>query len=340
RGFLSCRNIQKNGVKYGIMFNFKSMDKAYSVMNEISQIRNPVAFDTFKTADPVMRSLLDAAKKLAVTDETVLVTGAPGSGKSMLVRAIHDFSDRAAKPFLVVNCRGFSPEYLEAELFGRDTEAEGELAPGSKLRIAQGGTVFFRHVEELPLFLQKRLTQIIKAKKLEEENAVAARLLFSSDDSISSLAERRLFDEELAVRISQYSLSIPPLLARPADVRLLVDLNIEKYSRLYDRRRKKDSALPEILYRQTWFGNVRQIEKTIEYLLSDPSVETLSPALLEERVSGFVGGDRHSIQSLEEMEKEIIQKAMTMYRNKDDVARALQIGRATLYRKLKQYDIA
>lgn len=339
-GFLSCRNIQKNGVKYGIMFNFKSMDKAYSVMNEISQIRNPVAFDTFKTSDPQMRSLLDAAKKLAVTDENILVTGAPGSGKSMLIRAIHDFSDRADKPFLVVNCRGFSPEYLEDELFGRGAERESGLAPNSKLRIAQDGTVFFRHIEELPLFLQKRLTQIIKAKKLEADNAVAARLVFSSDECISALAERRLFDEELAVRISQHALAIPPLAERSSDIRLLVDANYEKYCRLYDRRPGKHSGLLDILYRQSWPGNVRQIEKAIECLLSDPAVDSLSPSRLEELVEDFVGGSRSAIQPLEDMEKALILKALALYRNKDEVARALRIGRATLYRKLKEYDIA
>jgi len=339
-GFMSCRHIQRNGVKYGVMFIFRSIDKAYGVLNEISHARAPVSFETLRTNDQAMAALLDSAKKIAVTNETVLVTGAGGTGKSILVRAIHDFSDRAAKPFLVVNCRGFSLEYLGDEIFGRDTEDEDELASISTLRMAQDGTVFFRHIEELPLLLQKRLTRVIKAKKLGAENKVAARMIFSSDVPVSGLVTARLFDEELAVRISRYSMAIPALADRPVDIRLMVDLYADKYTRLYGRRRGLEQAARESLYLRSWPGNVRQIERTMEYLLSDPSVEAMSHLEIESRVSRLAGSELRSEESLEEMEKKLILKVMAFHKNKDEAARALQISRATLYRKLKQYDLS
>lgn len=337
-GFLSCRNIQKNGVKYGVMFNFKSMEKAYSVMNEISQIRTPVAFDCFKTSDPAMRAVIDSAKRLAVSDETILVSGPQGTGKSMLARAMHDFSDRASKPFLVIDCRGFSPEYLEDEVFGRGVDYE--LTPSSRLRMAQDGTAFFRHVEDLPLHLQKRLTRVMKAKKLEEPDAVSARLLFSSSGCVVSLAERRLFDEELAVRISQNEIRLPALDDRVGDVPLLAEYAAEKYARLYGRGEGSAAAVAGVLARQVWPGNVRQLEKAAEYLLAEAAVEGLTPDDLEERAARYLGAERRTIQSLEEMERELILKALSLHQSKDEAARALRIGRATLYRKLKQYGMA
>lgn len=338
-GFLSSRHIQKNGVKYGMMLIFKSMEKAFSVLNELSQVKTPVSFDSFVAADPATRELLESAKRLAVTDETVLVAGAPGTGKSTLIRAIHDFSDRAANPFVVVNCRGFSPEYLEEDIFGRGSEGDEQSRSG-KLLLAQGGTVFFRHVEEMPIFLQKKLTRVIKAKKLDEDNAVAARLVFSADSCILKMIAERRFDEELAVRISRHTLSIPPLAERPRDAKLLVDHFIEKYERLYSRRLELDASVLDILYRQAWPGNAAQVEKTVEYLLSDPACASLSSSAVESLVARLVGAPQSGVQPLEEMEKQLILKALAAYPNKDDVARALQIGRATLYRKLKQYEIA
>ena len=338
-GFLTSRTVQRNGARCGIIFLFKSIDRALSTLNELSQRATPVGFDSFHTNDTAMRGVLDAAKRLAVSNENIVVIGAPGTGKSMLVRAIHDFSDRAGMPFMVINCRGFSSDYLEEEIFGKRNEPDEVPAPGSKFRMAQWGTLFFSHIEEFPRSLQRRLTQVLKANRLDSRNACGARLVFSCNQCPLSLAGQGLFDEELAVRISRASLTIPSLADRPGDIALLVDAVLAKAMGQDDR----PGLPPEVvalLKDRLWPGNVRQIEQAVDYLFHNPGMANGALADVGNRLSGFIGTSSHSVPSVEDMEKNLIRKAVAMYPTKDQAAEALQIGRATLYRKLKLYGLS
>jgi sigma-54 dependent transcriptional regulator, acetoin dehydrogenase operon transcriptional activator AcoR len=338
-GFLTSRIVQRNGSRCGIIFLFKSIDRAFSALNELSQRATPVGFDIFKTNDPSMQAMLDNAKRLAVSNENILVIGAPGTGKSMLIRAIHDFSDRASMPFLVINCRGFSPDYLEEEIFGKNMEEDEVLAPDSKLRMAHLGTVFFRHIEELPRVLQHRLTRILKAKHLDSRNVYKARMIFSSSRCLVSLAKQGMFDEELAIRISHASLTIPSLSDRRGDVSLLVDTALAK-AMYKGHHPALKPGMVEVLKDQPWPGNVRQIEQAVDYLYHNPELANADPADAARQLSSFIGNSSQSVPSVVEMEKNLIRKAVAMYHTKDEAAEALQIGRATLYRKLKQYGLS
>jgi DNA-binding NtrC family response regulator len=252
---------------------------------------------------------------------------------------MHDFSDRAGMPFMAIHCRGFSSDYLEEEIFGKKNESDEMLAPGSKLRMAQWGTLFFSHIEEFPRSLQRHLTQVLKVNRLDSRNGCGARLLFSSNKSPLALAAQGLFDEELAVRISRAPLTIPSLAERPGDIALLVDATLAKA----EARGFRPALSPEavgLLKNRPWPGNVRQIEQAVDCLIHIPGIANAALAEVANRLSILIGDSNQSVPSVEDMEKNLIRKAVAMYPTKDQAAEALRIGRATLYRKLKLYGLS
>jgi len=340
-GFLSYRIIQQNGVRYGMVFLFKSVASAYGVLNSQANIKACSSFDSFKTEDPAMFAIITKAKMVAVTEEPILISGPAGSGKSMLARAIHSYSDHAERPFIVIDCGASSSEYLEADIFGSpERMPDSKLPLASKLLIAQNGTIYFRHIDSLPLYLQARLVAIIKARTLSGLGNVAARMIFSSNEDLLKISAEGSFDEELAVRISHTTISIPALNERPADIVMFIRYFLEKYSRIYEKECGIDQAALSFLGSRFWPGNISQMERIIERIVKTTREETITMPWLGSWLASKPEPGVEAVESLEELEKRQIMKALGIYPNRDDVARVLGIGRATLYRKLKYYRIS
>jgi len=338
-GFLSYRIIQKNGVKYGTMFLLKSLDNAFGVLNDTSEVRACSSFDAFRTEDKAMQAALDLAKKLAVTEEPLFILGPQGAGKSILARSIHAFSDHADRPFIVVDCAAFSSEYLETEIFGLPESEGTEASPTSKLRIAQNGTIYFMRADKLPLHLQSRLVALMKARTLSGKGDIAARMLFSSNRDVAALAADGLFDEELAIRIAQNTVRIPPLSERPGDIVVLARHFLDKFNRIYEKRCGITEEALKFLCSLQWEENSRQVEQTMERIVRASPGAVIDMCWLRNMPGLNPKTEPKAIESLETVERKQIEKALKSYPNRDDVARVLGIGRATLYRKLKEYGL-
>ncbi len=339
-GFLSYRNIIINGVDYGGLFTFKSARSVSSTLNKTIDNKTKITFGDILDKDPFMIQLMDTIKHLAVNDESLLINGKKGLGKSILARAIHNFSDRSKQYFALIDCDNIPSNLLENEIFGNSTIGLNESPCIGKIRVADKGTVYFRNISEMPMNIQKRLVEVMKTREIKQSSyngfSVNTRMIFDTTEDLYPLAKKGLFNEELYYRITKNVITIPSLVERREDIKVIVNYMIKKYQKKY---LKQDVTLSEevvnkmVLYH--WPNNIKEIEKTIELIIYNAKKNLIS--LEDVYHYDFISNKVERVITLEELEKETIQRMLTRYENKDHIAELLGIGRATLYRKLNKY---
>ncbi|ABR50192.1 sigma54 specific transcriptional regulator, Fis family [Alkaliphilus metalliredigens QYMF] len=341
-GFLSYRNININGINHGALLTFKSLGAAYNELNEISNDKANVSFSDILGKDPKLIEKIEMAKKLAVIDESILICGETGLGKTMLVRAIHNFSDRSKKYFAIVDCSNTSYDLLEKEIFGSENNGNVTSLSIGKLRMAHKGTIFFNNICQMPLYLQKRLVEVIKTKELEQRTYkgfhIDVRFIFDTSNDLTTRVKQGMFNEELYFRISKNIIKIPPLLSRKGDIKIVIDSVIEalKIKHLKPHLEFSQDVL-ETMYKYAWPKNIREIQRTIDLIIGNADDSIV-------RQKDIIAFDFHRLSrkdliTLDDAEKELIKKMLKQYNCKDDIAKAMGIGRATLYRKLKKYEL-
>lgn len=338
-GFLSCMNISVNGHRTGMLFSFKALSSVNAEFNKISHDNLLVTFNWAEQGF-LSSGTIDLAKRISIKNKTVLIYGENGSGKEMLAKAIHNFSNRSQNGFIIVDCGGLNREFLEQSIFGdeRDSNVLGGLG---KLQLAHKGTIYFHKINKMPMYLQKRIVEFLKTNTIRQafvrDIQIDVRLIFSTDQELSALAKQGLFDDELYYRISEDTIEIPPLRKDKRSMSNILQKNIAFYKQKYNKEHLifGDDVMA-VLSAYSWPSNMKEIECTIDSLVCHCSeqvcIEDLLPYhLMEEATS--------SIQSIRELEKEKISQLLATAKSKDEVARLLNIGRATLYRKIKQYNI-
>ncbi|MCT4563201.1 MAG: sigma 54-interacting transcriptional regulator [Maledivibacter sp.] len=342
-GFVSCRNIMLNGNHYGALLTFKSLGKAYKVFNEISDNRTHVSFGDIQGNDPKLLTQINNAKQLAVTDENILIFSEPGFRKQMLARAIHNFSDREKNYFVEVDCDSIPYDMLEAEIFGHDSD-DMHVNPGiGKIRMAHRGTLFFKNISKMPLYLQRRLVEVMKTKELRQRTYkgfnIDVRMIFDTCEVLSPLVEQGTFDEELYFRISKNTITIPSLLNRKGDIKIIVNDIIDKLKIKYLKPHVKfDKKVLSMMYKYTWPKNVYEIEKTIDVIIAKAKDDIVT--VEDIKCFKFAGNNGKEVKVVDEIEKDLIKKMLTEYKSKEQIAKAMGIGRATLYRKMKKYGLS
>jgi len=215
----------------------------------------------------VMRELFALLARVAESEVTVLVQGETGTGKELLARSLHDASPRATAPFAVVDCGALPDTLIETELFGYGRGAfTGAIdAHAGAIEAADGGTVFFDEIGELPFPLQSRLLRVIESrtvKRLGESRyrSVDVRFIAATNRDLLEMVNEGTFREDLYFRLAVMPLTLPPLRRRPEDVPLLVQHLLPPGARLSDE-------VAAELSRRPWFGNVRELKNAIDRLL-------------------------------------------------------------------------
>ncbi|HPA79421.1 MAG TPA: sigma-54 dependent transcriptional regulator [Thermoanaerobaculales bacterium] len=295
---------------------------------------------------PAMARLLAMAGEVAPSTASVLITGASGTGKELLARAIHAVSGRAQRPFVPVDCGAIPEGLVESELFGHRRGAfTGSVADKSGIvEEADGGTLFLDEVGNLPSSMQAKLLRFLQDRRFRRvgdtlERAVDVRVVAASNRDLRELVAEGGFREDLYYRLAVISLAIPPLKERRDDIPPLVYHFIRQFNAGagYTVEGVRPDAL-DLLVDYAWPGNVRQLENVIERAVILRKAGLVQPSDLPPEIGDAAARD--TSRSLDELERQhILQLLEECGGNRSRVAKILGISRRTVYRKLRQYGI-
>ncbi|HGC1259192.1 TPA: sigma 54-interacting transcriptional regulator [Escherichia coli] len=312
----------------------------------------------------VMRQLKRPISRIAPSPSSVMVVGESGTGKEVVARAIHKLSGRRNKPFIAINCAAIPEQLLESELFGYVKGAfTGASANGKTglIQAANTGTLFLDEIGDMPLMLQAKLLRAIEAREILPIGAsspiqVDIRIISATNQNLAQFIAEGKFREDLFYRLNVIPITLPPLRERQEDIELLVHYFLHLHTR------RLGSVYPgiapdvvEILRKHRWPGNLRELSNLMEYLVNVvPSGEVIDSTLLPPNLlnngtteqsdvtevsEAHLSLDDAGGTALEEMEKQMIREALSRHNSKKQVADELGIGIATLYRKIKKYEL-
>lgn len=302
----------------------------------------------FSTNEPAMQRIVDLARQVAASDATVLLRGESGTGKTVLARAMHWWSPRAAKPFGVLSCPSLSPELLESELFGHVRGAFTGAVRDNPGRIAacEGGTLLLDEIGDLPVSLQPKLLRFLQDREYERvgdytTRKADVRILAATNVDLEKALERGAFREDLLYRLNVIQLEIPPLRERRADIKALAEHLLVFFGRSNHRRFLSftDQAL-EALSGYAWPGNLRELRNVVERAVILCGSDRVGIESLPEKLHASPAMPRIGDPvSLDKVEEEHIRRVLATAKSLQEAADILGIDQATLWRRRKQYGV-
>lgn len=277
---------------------------------------------------------------LATKSADIMILGETGTGKELIARCLHDFSERRKHHFVAINCGALPESVFETELFGHE---EGAFTGAHRQRIgkieyASGGTLFLDEIESMPLSLQVKLLRVLQERQVERLGSnqlipVDLRVVAATKDDLLALSEQKKFRADLYYRLNVASLTLPALRDRREDIPLLFEYFVLQAAARYGQ------AVPLIgmgllhtLMAERWSGNVRELRNSADRLVLGLLDETLMPAAIQREGS--------LAEQVDAFEKSIIEDGLRRLEgNVQAVAESLSLPRKTLYDKLKRFDI-
>ncbi len=325
---------------------YKALDKVKDNKSRVVQQAVTKGFNQIIGKSPLILQAKKLAEKVALTDAAVLLTGETGTGKEVFASAIHEGSDRKKNSFVAINCSAFSKEILESELFGHKQGAFTGALKDKKglIEEANGGTLFLDEIGEMPIELQAKLLRVLETRefiKMGETKVSKSdfRLIAATNRDLIDEIKQGNFREDLYFRLNVFEITLPPLRERKEDLKAIAKHFIDIFShKLHLTGVQVNPDYYKVLERNDWKGNIRELRNAVErsLILMDNNIldaESL-PHYSEKAVPE---SDSLSIRSLEKIH---IQKVLQYTKgNKAEAARLLEIGIATLYRKLEEYGL-
>lgn len=331
----------------------KQNESIAEVLDCMTCVENSITFDDIVGNSSEINQVKEIGRLLSGKGADVLINGENGTGKEMFARAIHSASDRSSEPFVSINCATIPQDLLEIELLGNEggslSNKRGKIG---KLELANRGTLFLDEIEGMPLYLQAKLLRVLESRVVEKADGnkpipLDIRIISATNRNLQDMISNKVFREDLFYKLNEVSLKLPPLRERPGDIEDLILYFLNKYNKRYDANVVSISPNAwEVLKKYSWPGNVRQLENFVQYLCCVYKDQCISKSVIlrsipEMKPTGTSSQSR--IVPIEILEKQAIIDAIGYYgadtRGKMKAAYALGIGKSTLYRKLREYDI-
>ncbi len=298
----------------------------------------------------VMQEVYKTIIRAGRTDASVILYGESGTGKELVARSIHDNSNRADKPFVCVNCGAIPENLIESEFFGykKGAFSGAELDKNGYLDVADTGTIFLDEVGEIPLNMQTKLLRALEgggytplgSTELKNPNV---RVIAATNRDLKNLVRAGKLREDFFYRIHVIPIVLPPLRERSGDIAILIEHFFEQFSP--EKKIRLSPNMIRALEHYSWPGNVRELQNTIQRYLAIGKIDFMAledPALLAsiEYDLGFAYDDQSLSASLDAVEKKILFACLEKFNwHQTKAAKALQIDRKTLYRKLRHHNI-
>lgn len=295
-----------------------------------------------------MLKVCRTVEKVAPTSATTLLLGESGTGKEVLARAIHELSPRKAKRFVAINCAAIPENLLESELFGYEKGAFTGAVKQTlgKIETANEGTLFLDEIGDLPMSLQAKLLRFLQERVIErvggrQEIAVDVRVVCATHRGLSDMIKSGSFREDLYYRLSEITISIPPVRERDGDAVLLARTFLEKFSKQMGSKVKglSKEALVAIEH-YSWPGNVRELENKIKRAVIMADAPQITPEELELDASGKEIFPFNLREVRDEADRRAVLRALSYVNgNIAQAAELLGVSRPTLYDIMKKQNI-
>lgn len=329
----------------------RALDKVHlakKVEQLLKQVGDRYSFDTIIGESPMIQQAITFAKKVAITDTTILLLGETGTGKEVFAQAIHHNSSRKNKSFVAVNCSSFSKDLLESELFGHKAGAFTGAVKDKKglFEEANGGTIFLDEVGEMPAELQARLLRVLESGEFIKVGdtktlKVNVRIIAATNRNLEQEIEAGHFRSDLFYRLSVFQITLPSLRERIKDIPALA----KHFTSVFAAKTNKAVPLLQkeyvaALQQYNWPGNIRELKNVIERSVILENGNELTTTTLPFNMQHPADAKSLSSFELAIVEKQHIQKVLQHTNgNKTEASRLLGIGLTTLYRKIEEYHL-
>ena len=314
------------------------------------QLRTRPGFGGLIGVSERMQRVYKIIQKVSQHEYPVLILGESGTGKELVAKSIHFLGARKERPFAPVDCSSLVPTLIESELFGYVKGAFTGAMQGKQglLEAAHGGTLFLDEIGDMPVDLQAKLLRALQEREIKpvgstDRKRIDVRVIAATNRDLDAAIKAGTFRQDLYFRLNVVQVKLPPLRERKSDIPLLVTSFLEKFSRVQESPRNiSDDAMRQLIA-YDWPGNVRELENAIERAVALGSGPIISvadlPSSLQYPATERVP-ERNELLPLEELERRAILRTLRETAgDKLAAARILGIGKTTLYRKLKQYNM-
>ncbi|MHB8206364.1 sigma-54-dependent transcriptional regulator [Mucilaginibacter sp.] len=329
----------------------KAMDKAI-LQRRVSELETKLSsrfgFDRIIGTSPAITTAINLARRVAGTDTTVLILGETGTGKEVFAEAIHQASPRSTKPFVAINCSAFGKELLESELFGHKAGSFTGAIKDKKglFEEANGGTIFLDEIGEMDHELQAKLLRVLESQQFikigdTKITKVSVRILAATNRNLQDEVAKDQFRSDLFYRLSVFQITLPSLRDRRKDIPVLAKMFIQQYaSKVNTQITGATADFYNKLEAYNWPGNVRELKNIIERAVIMCDGTQLDTSVLPYEFDSSPVATNTSTFDLSAIEQQHIQRVLKHTQgNRAETARLLNIGIATLYRKLKEYGL-
>jgi len=311
------------------------------------KLRETYIYKNLIGSSVVMRRIFKVIDKVKDSDANVLIYGESGTGKEEIAKAIHYCGKRKEKLFIPVDCTSINPNVIESELFGhvRGAFTGAHQMKEGLMKSAGKGTIFLDEIAEIPMHIQAKLLRAIQEMAIKpvgsnKTEKIEARIIAATNKDLQKAIKNKEFREDLYYRLNVISIEVPPLRDHKEDIPELVGHFIEKYNTDEREIQGITKEALEKLMEYSWPGNIRELENCIERTFTLGTGEYIESKDLPRDILSHKIEKKDEIKTLGEIEREHIIKTILNFKgNKRQAAKALGIGKSTLYNKLKEYNI-